>query len=203
MKLYNLKAGVNPRRVRIFLAEKGVDVELVDFDMDVGQHRQPDFMRKNPMATLPVLELPDGTILSESIAICRYVEETKPEPPLFGATTLERAQVEMWNRRMEHEILLPIINTFVHTHDYWVGRRPQVREFGELQRAHVQKRMEWLDGELKDRQHVAGDRYTVADITAQVAFLTAKGALQLPIPEAMPNLARWWKSVAARPSARA
>jgi glutathione S-transferase len=203
VKLYSLKNGVNPRRVRIFLAEKRVAVPIEEFDMESAGHKAPAFLAKNPLGTLPVLELDDGTLIAESVAICRYFEESIPEPPLFGRSILERAQVEMWNRRMELELLLPMIDVFVHTHPYWVGKRRQVGEWGEARRVQVVERMRWLDGELKDRQFIGVDRYNIADITAQVALLTARGALRLAIPEDHKNLTRWWNAVSARRSARA
>jgi glutathione S-transferase len=203
VKLYSLKNGVNPRRVRIFLAEKRVAIPIEEFDMESAGHKAPAFLAKNPLGTLPVLELDDGTLIAESVAICRYFEESIPEPPLFGRSILERAQVEMWNRRMELELLLPTIDVFVHTHPYWVGKRRQVGEWGEARRVQVVERMRWLDGELKDRQFIGVDRYNIADITAQVALLTARGALRLAIPEDHKNLTRWWNAVSARLSARA
>jgi len=203
MKLYSLKNGVNPRRVRIFLAEKRVAIPIEEFDMESAGHKAPAFLAKNPLGTLPVLELDDGTLIAESVAICRYFEESIPEPPLFGRSILERAQVEMWNRRMELELLLPTIDVFIHTHPYWVGRRRQVGEWGEARRVQVVERMRWLDSELRDRQFIGVDRYNIADITAQVALLTARGALRLAIPEDHKNLTRWWNAVSARPSARA
>ena len=207
MKLYLLKNGVNPRRVRIFLAEKGIrlgeDLPVEEFDMDTAGHKQPAFLALNPIGTLPVLELDDGSVIAESVAICRYFDEHRPEPPLMGRGPVGAATVEMWNRRMELEILHPVIATFVHTHPFWVGRRPQIASWGEAQRDHFVARMKWLDGELKDRRFVAGDRFTIADITAQVAFLTARGALKLPIPGDHANLARWYAGVSSRPSARA
>lgn len=203
MKLYSLKNGVNPRRVRIFLAEKKVTVPVEEFDMESAGHQQPAFLAKNPLGTLPVLELDDGTLVSESVAICRYFEEMVPEPPLFGRSSLERALVEMWNRRMELELLLPTIDVFVHTNPFWSGRRTQVAAWGEERRRVLVDRLRWLDGELKDREFIGIDRYNIADITAQVAILTARGALKLAIPEDHVNLARWWKAVSGRPTARA
>ncbi|MBS0518087.1 MAG: glutathione S-transferase family protein [Proteobacteria bacterium] len=203
MKLYSLKNGVNPRRVRIFLAEKRVSIPIEEFDMETAGHKAPAFLAKNPLGTLPVLELDDGTLITESVAICRYFEEMIPEPPLFGRSTLERALVEMWNRRMELELLLPVIDVFVHTNPFWKGRRPQVPAWGEARRAQLADRMRWLDGELKDREFIGVDRYNIADITAQVALLTARGALKLAIPEDHKNLSRWWASVSSRPTARA
>ncbi len=203
MKLYSLKNGVNPRRVRIFLAEKRVAIPIEEFDMESAGHKASAFLAKNPLGTLPVLELDDGTLIAESVAICRYFEESIPEPPLFGRSILERAQVEMWNRRMELELLLPTIDVFIHTHPYWVGRRRQVGEWGEARRVQVVERMRWLDSELRDRQFIGVDRYNIADITAQVALLTARGALKLAIPDDHKNLTRWWNAVSTRPSARA
>jgi len=203
MKLYSLKNGVNPRRVRIFLAEKRVSIPVEEFDMETMGHKSPAFLAKNPLGTLPVLELDDGTLISESIAICRYFEESIPEPPLFGRSILERALVEMWNRRMEHELLLPVIDVFVHSNPFWTGRRTQVPEWGAARSLQVIERMRWLDGELKDREFIGIDRYNVADITAQVALLTARAVVKLPIPEDHKNLTRWWNAVTRRPSARA
>ena len=204
MKLYSLKNAPNPRRVRIFLAEKRVTLPIEEIeDVVTGLHRAPEFRAKNSLAQLPVLELDDGTTLTESVAICRYFEETGPEPPLFGRSTIERAQVEMWNRRMEIELLLPTIDVFVHTHSFWAGKREQMPDWGARQKAHLVERMRWLDGELKDRQFIGVDRYNIADITAQVALLTARGACGLPIPDDHKNLARWWGAVSKRPTARA
>jgi len=112
MKLYDLKAGMNPRRVRIYLAEKGIEVPSEAVDMMKGENRTPEFLRINPLGTLPVLELDDGTVLTESVAICRYVEALKPEPNLFGRDPLEQARVEMWNRRAEIELMRPLVEQF-------------------------------------------------------------------------------------------
>ncbi|WP_289298488.1 glutathione S-transferase family protein [uncultured Reyranella sp.] len=203
MKLYSLKNGVNPRRVRIFLAEKKVTVPIEEFDMESAGHKQATFLAKNPLGTLPVLELDDGTLISESVAICRYFEEMIPEPPLFGRSSLERARVEMWNRRMELELLLPTIDVFVHTNPFWSGRRTQVAAWGEQRHKLLVERMRWLDSELEGRAFIGIDHYNIADITAQVAILTARGALKLAIPEDHANLTRWWNAVSARPTSRA
>ncbi|WP_218578565.1 glutathione S-transferase family protein [Vineibacter terrae] len=207
MKLYLLKNGVNPRRVRIFLAEKkvrlGADLPVEEFDMESAGHKTPDFLARNPLGTLPALELDDGTVIAESVAICRYFEEMIPEPVLMGRGALGAATAEMWNRRMELELLLPTIDVFVHTHPFWVGRRPQIADYGAARREHLVARMRWLDGALKDRPFIAGDTYGIADITAQVALVTARGALKLAIPDDHAHLARWFAAVSARPSARA
>ena len=202
MKLYDLKAGTNPRRVRIFLAEKGIQIPTVAVDMVKGENRLPWYLEKNPMGTMPLLELDDGTLIAESIAICRYFEALHPQPPLFGTGALEQAQVEMWNRRMELELMLPVMDVFRHLSEFWKGRLTQLPEYGRLAQAHALQRMAWLDGELARRPFVAGDHYTVADITAQCALLLGKNT-GTPIPPALANLTRWFADVTARPTARA
>ncbi|MDE2578388.1 MAG: glutathione S-transferase family protein [Hyphomicrobiales bacterium] len=202
MKLYDLKAGLNTRRVRIFLAEKGVSVPTIDVDMMKRENASAEYLAKNPMGAMPLLELDDGSFLSESIAICRYFEALHPEPPLFGSGALEEARVEMWNRRMEHELQLPIQDGFVHLSPFWAGRREQAPEYGRQRQAYALQRMQWLDTELAQRRYIAGERYTVADITAQCALLMGK-ATGSPMPATLTNLERWWKDVTSRPSARA
>ncbi|MEQ9642989.1 MAG: glutathione S-transferase family protein [Alphaproteobacteria bacterium] len=202
MKLYDLKAGLNPRRVRIFLAEKGIEVPSVQVDMMKHENDAPDYLAKNPMGKMPILELDDGEILAESVAICRYFEAQQPEPPLFGNSPREQAFVEMWNRRMELEIMLPMVNVFQHTSDFWKGRIEQVPAWGDLNRGKLAERMKWLDGELAERPYIAGDNYTIADITAQCAFVMGKG-IGMRIPEELVNLTRWFEQVSGRPTARA
>ncbi len=202
MKLYNLKAGMNPRRVRIFLAEKGIALPIVDVDMEAGENRSADFLAKNPLGGLPVLELDDGTILTESIAICRYLEELHPSPALFGKTPLERAKIEMWNRRMEFEIVANTSNLFRHSHPFWEGRIEQVPAYGAWCRSRLIERMAWLDRELATRPYIGGNDYTVADISAQCAFIVAK-ANKVQLADETPHLAAWFARVSSRPTARA
>ena len=202
MKLYDLKAGLNPRRVRIFLAEKGVTIPTVEIDMMGGENKAEHFLAKNPMGTMPVLEFDDGSYLAESIAICRYFDELHPDPPLFGTDTLDRARVEMWNRRMELEIQRPIQDVFIHTSPIWKTRRQQVPEYGRVMQAQLLERMSWLNRVLATRPYIAGEAYTVADITAQCALLLGKHTGS-PIPEDMTHLSRWYDAVTRRPTARA
>jgi glutathione S-transferase len=171
MKLYDLKAGTNTRRVRIFLAEKGVQLPTVEVDMMEGENKGPDYLSKNPMGTMPLLELDDGTKIAESVAICRYMEELHPDPPLFGTTPIERAQIEMWNRRMELELLRPITDNFLHSSAFYKERLTQVADIAHYGRKHAQARMHWLNGELAMRPFIAGDRYTIADITAVRSYI--------------------------------
>ncbi|MDH3520948.1 MAG: glutathione S-transferase [Myxococcales bacterium] len=202
MKLYDFRLAPNPRRVRIFLAEKGIDVPTVQVDIVKAEHKQPDFLAKNPLAGLPVLELDDGRHLTESVAICRYFEALQPEPPLMGVDALDRAFVEMWNRRMEFEVFGPIAQTFRNTHAFFAGRIPQVAEWGEVNRRAAHKRLAWLDTELAERRFVAGDRFSIADITAWVGIDFGKPS-DIRIDAAHKNLQRWYEAVSARPSARA
>jgi glutathione S-transferase len=202
MKLYDSTHAPNPRRVRIFLAEKGVEVPLVPVDIGKAENRQPPYLEKNPLGGVPLLELDDGTCLAESVAICRYFEETNPDPPLMGVDARDRALVEMWNRRMEIVIFNNITQTFRNTHDFFKGRIPQVPEFGEVCREAALGRLAWLDGELADREFVAGDRFTIADITALcgIDFGRVTG---IRIDPGQKNLARWHEAVSSRPSATA
>ena len=202
MKLYESAQAPNPRRVRIFLAEKGIEVPIVPVDIGKAENRQPEFLARNPMGGVPVLELDDGTCIAESVAICRYFEEVQPDPPLLGIDARDRAIVEMWNRRMEFEVAMAAMQSFRNTHDFFKGRIPQVPEYGEVCKAAAIKRLEWLDQELAGREFIAGDRYTIADITAVVGidFGRVTGIRILPEQK---HLQRWHAQVSARPSAKA
>src|SRR5262249_47510424 len=166
MKLYDSKTAPNPRRVRIFLAEKGVSVPVEQVDIVSAQNRSAEFRSKNAMGTLPVLELDDGTTIAESVAICRYFEELRPEPPLMGTDGKGGAVVEWGRRRLVWALFLPIAQVFRNGHAFFKGRIPQVPEYGEVCRTQAQQRLAWLDGVLAGRSFVAGERYTIADITA-------------------------------------
>ena len=138
------------------------------------------------MGRMPVLELNDGSFLSESVAICRYVEEElQPEPNLFGSGPRERAEIEMWNRRVEFGLMSPIMTGFEHLSPFWKGKRAQHGPVGEHARQVALERMAWLDDELSDREFIAGSRYTVADITAQCALVLGKNAGVIQQPDAM------------------
>jgi glutathione S-transferase len=202
MRLYDARTAPNPRRVRIFLAEKGICVPVEQVDIVSAQNRSAEFRAKNAMGTLPVLELDDGTTIAESVAICRYFEELQPEPPLMGTDAKDRAVVEMWQRRMEYEVFLPITQVFRNGHAFFKGRIPQVPEYGEVCRKHAEQRLEWLDGVLADRPFVAGERYTIADITALCAIDFGRVSNIRVTPE-QPNLVRWHAAVSSRPSAKA
>ena len=202
MKLYDTKSAPNPRRVRIFAAEKELAIPIVEVDLNAKENQGAEFRAKNPLGGVPVLELDDGTCIAESVAICRYLEEIRPQPPLMGVGATDRAVVEMWQRRMELELFQPIANVFVHTHEWFKGRRPQVPEWGEACRKHALARMSWLDGELARRPYVAGDRFTIADIVLYCA-LDFGGSVGQSLDPACGRVTRWMARVAERPSAKA
>ncbi|MFM8246113.1 MAG: glutathione S-transferase family protein [Burkholderiaceae bacterium] len=202
MILHDLTAGMHPRRVRIFLAEKGVSIERREIDAAAGANVTPEFIRLNPLGKLPVLELDDGSTIAESLAICRYLEALHPDPPLMGRSPREAAHIEMWTLRMETELSRPMAEAFRHGSEFYRGRIEQVPEVALWSRGRVQHTMGWLDGELAQRACIAGDEYTVADIVAQCACVLGK-AVGLRIPAEMVHLTRWFAEVSARPTARA
>ncbi len=203
MKLYDGGRAPNPRRTRIFLAEKGITVPLEPVDMGAMQHRSPAFTAVNPLQRLPALELDDGTVLTESIAICRYFEALRPDPPLFGVGAKDVALVDMWNRRAEFNLLFVVAAVFRHLHPAMAAmEQPQVAAWGEANKPRVYDFLALLDGELKSREFIAGDRYSVADITALVAVDFMKPA-KLTLPEGLAHVKRWHAAVSARPSAAA
>ena len=202
MKLYDGGRAPNPRRVRIFLAEKGIDVPVEPVDLGAGAHKSDAFTALNPMQRLPVLVLDDGTVIAESIAICRYFEGLRPEPPLFGRGGKEAALVEMWNRRVELNLYAAVSAVFRHLHPAMKDMEEQVPEWGEANRPRVFDFLGLLDRELKNRLFVAGDHYTIADVTALVAVDFMRPA-KLIMPEEFANLRRWHGQVSERPSATA
>jgi glutathione S-transferase len=187
----------------VFLAEKGVAYDTIEVLIADRAHQTTDFRKKNPLALLPVLELADGRVLRESMAICRYVEELHPEPNLFGVDAWERAQIEMWNRHAELELLWPITQVFRNTNKFWEGRIKQAPDFAVVMRELLAERFDWFNGELANRQFLAGDRFSVADITAVCALDFGKPSGIRIDAAAHPHLAAWHKRVSERPSAKA
>jgi len=203
MKLYDSKMAPNPRRLRIFLAEKGITLPTEQVDIMAKQHKTPEYTAINPLQRMPVLVLDDGTVITESIAICRYFEAQQPEPPLFGVGAKEIALVEMWNRRAEINFFANVAAVFRHLHPAMKEFEvPQVPEWAEANRPRVAWFLEWLDRELANREFVAGDRYSVADITMLCGVDFMKPA-KLVMPEGLGNVTRWRTAVSARPSAAA
>jgi glutathione S-transferase len=203
MKLYDSKAAPNPRRARIFLAEKGIALSTEQVDIMAKQHYSPEYAAINPLQRMPALVLDDGTVIAESIAICRYFEALQPEPPLFGVGAKDQAIVEMWQRRCELSLFFPIAHVFRHTHPAMKELEvPQVPAWAEANRPRVLDFLRILDAELGKHPFVAGERYTVADITALCAIDFMKPA-RIAMPEELSNLKRWHAEVSARPSAKA
>ena len=203
MKLYNHSMAPNPRRVRIFAAEKGIELALEEVDILAGKSRTPDFLAKNSSGGVPVLELDDGSCLSESVAICRYLEGLQPEPNLLGRDRREQVEIERWNRRMELELFAAIGRTVQNISPIFQGRFKQFPEYGETQRSVVHQRLERMDRELGGHPFVAGDRFTIADITALVAIDIGDRLADIKIAPELAHLTRWYAAVSSRPSAGA
>src|SRR5271168_4908324 len=169
MKIYDFTLAPNPRRLRIFVAEKGLKIPLEQVDIFARDNRKPEMLAKNPAGGLPVLELDDGSHLAESVAICRYLEGLHPEPNLMGKDNHERAVIEMWNRRIELGLFGMLARTFQHSSELFKDRLKQIPEYGASQRAAAEQQFKWLDEQIGNKPFIAGNRFTIADITAEVA----------------------------------
>ena len=204
MKIIETRQAPNPRRVRIFLAEKGITVPFEEVDLMKGALKTPEFAKLNPAQRVPVLVLDDGTAISETVAICRYFEESKPAAPhLFGEGAKGRAIVEMWQRRMELNLFFPVAQAFRHTHPAMAQLEvPQVAAWGEANKGHALAALAMLDAQLAGNRFVAGDTYSIADITALVAIDFMRPA-RLQRPADLKHVERWYGEVSARPSAKA
>jgi len=205
MKLFDVTAAPNPRRVRIFLAEKGIDVPMVQVDMAKGEHKTPAFLAMNPSGKVPVLELDDGTCIGESVAICRYFEAEQPEPALFGTTPVEIGRIDMANRQLELELFAAVGQAWVN--GPVVARMlpdreqiPAARTQGDRAARSFYRR---LDSLLAGQQYMAGDAFSVADITALCVIDFASQLVDLEPDRVLSNLWRWHERVSARPSAAA
>jgi glutathione S-transferase len=203
MKIYDFALAPNPRRLRIFVAEKGLKIPIEQVDIFTGQNRTPEMLAKNPAGGLPVMELDDGTHMAESVAICRYLEGLHPEPNMMGKNSREQAEIEMWNRRVELGLFSAAGRAFQHTNELFKARLKQFPEYGETQREAVTQQLQWLDAQIGNKPFIAGDRFTIADITAEVAVDFAAQAAGVTADPALKNLGRWYKSVSSRPSAKA
>lgn len=202
MKIIEQPGAPNPRRVKLFVAEKGLEIPFETLELNKAEHLSEEFTKLNPLQRVPVLVLDDGTAISESVAICRYLEDLNPEPNLFGISPLERATVEMWNRRMELGLLFHVAQCFRHTHPAMAAmEKPQIPEWAEANKPRVMHYLGVLDDALGKQVYVAGDRYTIADITALVAIDFMKPA-RLQVSDAHANVKRWYDEVAQRPSSK-
>ena len=201
MKLYDFPGAPNPRRVKIFAAEKGIDLELVHCDMRQREHKTTAFLNKNPSGKIPVLELEDGRCIPESVAICRYLEALQPDPNLFGRDAFELGYVEARNRQIEFEFWREVGISWVH--GPFVAALGLVKPIPEAKAAsdkHVHQYYQRLDAEFATAPFVAGERFTVADITLLTGVDFAATLVGLPPDPALANLARWRADMASRPS---
>jgi glutathione S-transferase len=204
MKLFTSHRAPNPRRVRWVMAEKGIeDVEIVEIDLLAGENRRPEYRAKVGVPHVPALELDDGTVISESVAICRYLEALHPEPNLFGRDVREQAVVEMWTRRCEFYLANPIMLNVRHSHPALAAlEATQLPQVAEYNRVSAEKFMKSLDRRLGDNEFVAGERFTIADIVGVVGLEFARLIRYRP-PEELTHLARWLGTCTARPAAAA
>jgi glutathione S-transferase len=205
VKLYVSQRAPNPRRVQMFIAEKGLQgIGQVVLDLNAQEHKQADYLRKSPLARVPALELDDGRVLTETRAICTWLEGLQPEPNLMGRTAEERAFIEMADRRMEWYLMLPLAHAVRHTHPGLAPlEQPQFPDFGQSQLVKAKETAVWLDGELQRQPWVAGDRFTIADITAFCTVEFGKLMRFKPADAGLHALQAWRDQVAARPSAAA
>tara|TARA_B100000686_G_C16760212_1_gene958150 strand:- start:237 stop:851 length:615 start_codon:yes stop_codon:yes gene_type:complete len=200
MKLYTTTLAPNPRRVRIFMEEKGIEIPVQEISIMEGEHKQEEYKKISSSSKVPALELDDGTVITESMAICRYLELLHPEPALFGSSKVEQAKIEMESRRIELELMLPIASAFRHTHPAAAAlENPQIEEYGIAQRENAINRLNLLDEELGEQKFIAGDDYSVADITALCA-IDFGGLAQIEVPSSLVNLSRWLEDMRSRPS---
>lgn len=201
MRIYQFASGANPPRVRAFLVEKGLldTVEFMDIDVANGVNRQPEFKEKNSKGTLPVLELDDGTFITESVAICRYFEVIHPDPPLMGVTAKDQAIVEMWNRRIELGLFRYCDDVVRNTLDFFRDKVIQDEAVVRVGRQTAKLECDWLDAELAERRYVAGQTFTIADITLYAAFFLGARSI-VEADGQYPNLARWYSDASQRES---
>ena len=191
----------NPRRVRIFLAEKGIDLPETPVSLMKREHKSPEFRAKNSLGQIPALELDDGTCISETVAICRYFEEIQPDPPLFGTTPVEMAMVDMWVRRTEFTVMAPVGAFWRHAHPFTATLLTQFKDFGESNRATYEGAQKWLDRELEGKAWLAGDAYSMADICLLTTVDFADW-IGLPVGDEFTNLQAWRARALARPAPR-
>ena len=211
MKLYDTNGAPNPRRVRMFMAEKGVECEKVELNIVKGENLSEEFLAINPRGMMPTLQLDDGTVIDETVAICRYLEESHPEPALMGTDAVSKAHIESRQRHMEWDGLLPAMEAFRNSFPGFasrglggnVGDVSAIEALAERGKASLERFYARLDAELADQAFVAGDAFSIADITALCTIDFAGAAARVPIPDDCVNVKRWHETVSARPSAQA
>jgi glutathione S-transferase len=203
MKLYDTPLAPNPRRVRWFMAEKGIDdIEVVTLNLIKGEHKTPDYLAKAGLANVPALELDDGTTITESVAICRYLESRYPEPNLFGRTPEETAVIEMWMRRAEMMVATPMMLGVRHTHPALAALEQQNAAVGDYNKMSGLRALKMLDRRLAESEWLAGDRLTIADIIGFVGLDFGR-LIKVSAPPELANVARWTEAMRTRPAAKA
>ena len=199
MKLY-VAPGPNSYRVRIFMAEKGIKLPMVELDYAKREHKSPEFLKLNSLGQVPVLVLDDGAVITESVAICRLLEDLHPTPPLFGNDAKSKGLIEMWNRRMEQEVFGTIGNVTLHTNEFFKERVIQVPAFAEAQRKMIPGKWAWLDSEMSDgRPFLAGDQFSIADISGMVTLWLSE-VFSYEVPSNLAQVQAWNERLRQRPS---
>ena len=202
MKIYDTKTAPSPRRVRIFLAEKNIPMEYVQVDLQNGENISPQMRQKNPMGKIPILELDDGTCISEGASICLYFEQLYPDINLLGKNALEKASIDMWHRQVELYFFGQVGMCFQHTTGYFKDRMTPVKEYGEVAGKNAADYLKVLEKRLSESEFIATDRFTIADITAMCAVDFAR-VVNIKLTDEQTNLRRWYNAVSSRPSAKA
>lgn len=203
MKLYDSFRAPNPRRVRWFMAEKGIDdIEVINLDVFKGEHKTPGYLKKAGLPNVPALEIDDETTITESVAICRYLESVYPEPNMFGRDPKETAVIEMWTRRCEMMLATPLMLSVRHSHPALAALEKQIPEIAETNKAGAERVLKVFDRQLKDSAYIAADRITIADILAATAIDFSRMA-KFAIPEGYEHVRHWYEGMMARPAAKA
>jgi glutathione S-transferase len=202
MKIYDTKTAPTPRRVRIFLAEKGIDIEYVQVDLGKAENLSKEMRAKNPIGKVPILELDDGTCIGESDAICTYFEALQPDPWLMGKSPLEKATIAMWQRQIEFCLFMQVGMCFQHSTGHFKDRMTPVPEYGKEAGINASKYLRVLEKRLADNEYMAGDKFSIADITATCAIDFAR-VMDIRISDEQSNLQSWFTRMQKRPSYKA
>ena len=202
MKIYETKTAPNPRRVRMFLAEKGIDMEYVQVDLQKGENLSAEMRARNPLGKVPILELDDGSCIAETDAICTYFEALQPKPSLMGTSPLEKATIAMWQRQVELALMLQVGMCFQHTTGYFKDRMVPVPEYGKEAGINASKYLNILERRLELNDYIAGPRFSIADITALCAIDFAR-VVDIRLKDEQKNLNAWYEKVSQRESAKA